>query len=313
MALIYAGGSVGSLLAALVPMSDNAPSALPFVFSASSAVLSIAVWVAGSRGRRVLLHLAAALWIAMVSLLVAQAATPQGAVVIGYAYLWVAVYAGHFFQRAAAWVQAALITAGYAVGMLVNSPSDSISAYVIVVATIWVAVTALSNLTSRMRADAMSDQLTGLLNRAGFRPAAERTHALAVRTNLPLTLAVIDLDHFKAVNDQRGHEAGDRLLVELATCWTALLRRCDVLGRHGGDEFVLLLPNTDEQGAQVVLTRLLAAGPISWSSGVAVWSPDESLGACLARADSDLYRVKGVRAVPAPRRGEPNLGEPVAR
>ena len=303
MALIYAGGSAGALLAGLVPMSDRAPSGLSFFFSAAAAVLAFAMWTIELRGRRVILHLASGLWIVLVSLLVARSMTPQGAVVIAFAYLWVAVYAGHFFERSAAWLQAGLITVGYGAGMLLNTPDDSISAYVIVVATIWVAVTVLSNLTTRMRADAMSDQLTGLLNRAGFRVAAERTHALAVRTNLPLTLAVIDLDDFKAVNDQRGHEAGDRLLVELATRWTSLLRRCDALGRHGGDEFVLLLPNTDEQGADVVLTRLRAAGPIGWSSGVAVWAPDESLGACLARADDDLYRVKGGAGRPGAAQG----------
>ena len=131
--------------------------------------------------------------------------------------------------------------------------------------TIWVPVTVLSNLTTKMRRQAATDQLTGLLNRNGFRAAAEREYALAVRTSTPLCVVVIDLDGFKAVNDWRGHAAGDQMLVELAETWTTRLRRCDIIGRHGGDEFVLLLPATEAAKATRVLERLQDGSPIRWS------------------------------------------------
>jgi diguanylate cyclase (GGDEF)-like protein len=82
--------------------------------------------------------------------------------------------------------------------------------------------------------------------------------ALARRYDRALTVALLDLDDFKLVNDRDGHAAGDRVLVDLATAWTAVLRRSDVLGRHGGDEFILLMPDTTASGARTVLGRLQA-------------------------------------------------------
>jgi len=311
LTLMYAAGSAGCLLAAVFPMSGRAPVGLIYLMSAVGAVVALGVWTLGTRSGRVM-HLAVALKIALVSLLVAQSATPQGAVVTAFAYLWVAVYAAHFLERRAAWLYSGLITVGYAVAMAVNEPTDSISAYVIVVATIWVAVTVLSNLVNTMRAQAVSDQLTGLLNRAGFRAAAEREQSLAARTGSPLSLAVIDLDDFKSVNDRDGHEGGDRVLVELAARWSALLRRSDVLGRYGGDEFVLLMPATDGPAAQVALARLRVDSPIAWSSGVAQWVAGESLDECLARADRVLYADKALGRVPRPRAGQVDRSEPLA-
>ena len=241
------------------------------------------------------------------ALLIAFAVTPQGELVTAFGYLWVAVYAAHFFGRREAWRHTALITVGFGVAVSLNDAPIAPSAYVIVVATIWVAVTVLANLTTRLRVHAATDQLTGLLNRSGFRAAAEREHALSLRTGVPLSLVVIDLDDFKAVNDWRGHAAGDQMLVELAQMWRLQLRRCDVIGRHGGDEFVLLLPATDHAQATLVLARLRAGSPIGWSAGVAEWRREESFETCLSRADTNLYLAKPDRAVPLQRSTDPGV------
>jgi diguanylate cyclase (GGDEF)-like protein len=114
-------------------------------------------------------------------------------------------------------------------------------------------------------------------------------------------MVLLDLDGFKTINDQAGHAAGDRLLAELAERWKASLRSCDILGRHGGDEFVLLLPATTPAQAEVALDRLRASTPVAWSAGIASWEPDEGMEACLARADQRLYVEKDRRATaPAP-------------
>jgi diguanylate cyclase (GGDEF)-like protein len=97
------------------------------------------------------------------------------------------------------------------------------------------------------------------------------------------------------------------MLIELAEMWTLRLRRCDVIGRHGGDEFVLLLPATDHEQATRVLERLRAGSPIGWSAGVAEWRPEESFEACLSRADTNLYLAKPVRAVPLQRATDPGV------
>ncbi len=108
-----------------------------------------------------------------------------------------------------------------------------------------------------------------------------------------MTLAVLDLDGFKQINDRFGHAAGDRLLAEAASAWRARLRAGDILARHGGDEFVLLLPATSQAEAGEVLERLRRAElPVGWSIGLSAWLPHEGLEAGLARADRDLYSVK---------------------
>ena len=147
--------------------------------------------------------------------------------------------------------------------LLAHAPTD-VSVWLTISAMVWVAVAVLIRLHARLRADAHTDGLTGLLNRTGFIAAAARQRAMARRRGEPLALVVIDLDDFKRVNDRDGHAAGDRLLVELARAWTASLRPGDLLARFGGDEFVLLVAGTTEDQVGRVLARLARShrGPV---------------------------------------------------
>ena len=100
--------------------------------------------------------------------------------------------------------------------------------------------------------------------------AALREHAIALRSDNRLTLAVLDLDGFKQINDLRGHVVGDRVLADLGRSWRESLRTGDILARHGGDEFVLLLPATSPESAGSVLRRLRVEDlPVTWSVGMA--------------------------------------------
>jgi len=152
------------------------------------------------------------------------------------------------------------------------------------------------------REAASIDPLTGALNRRGFEQAFERELARSRRNGAGLALALIDLDNFKRLNDRHGHLAGDLALVHLVRVVHAALRPSDVLARFGGEEFVLLLPETalaDAEAAIARIQRQLAAQPLSgreivltFSAGVVVQQAGESLAASIARADAATYAAK---------------------
>jgi diguanylate cyclase (GGDEF)-like protein/PAS domain S-box-containing protein len=152
-----------------------------------------------------------------------------------------------------------------------------------------------TDLLARLQSTARTDPLTGLPNRRVWDEDLERELARARRHGGALCLAMVDLDRFKAYNDEFGHQAGDRLLAASATAWRPVLRTTDTLARYGGEEFAVLLPHSDEEGAMTVVGRLLEVVPFGQtaSAGVAVWDGAESAEALLARADDALYEAKG--------------------
>jgi diguanylate cyclase (GGDEF)-like protein len=152
---------------------------------------------------------------------------------------------------------------------------------------------------------ARRDDLTGLLNRFAFKEAFLRAQALGRRNGTSLTLALIDFDRFKSINDTYGHALGDRVLRRAAQAIVGSLRQSDVLGRWGGDEFVALFPETDGRGTVRALEKALEtiqAEPIplgdgrtvriAFSAGVTEAAGTVSLDEAVARADQLLYRVK---------------------
>ena len=162
-----------------------------------------------------------------------------------------------------------------------------------------------SDLADKMKLVAVRDVLTGLLNRRGFIEAGDSLFALARRSDKPLSVIVTDIDHFKDINDEHGHETGDRALVHFAQLLRSDRRREDVVARVGGEEFAILLPGTGVQDAidiADILCKQLAASEIrtekapvrmSASFGVAVISRnDNEMADVLSRADAALYRSK---------------------
>jgi diguanylate cyclase (GGDEF)-like protein len=141
---------------------------------------------------------------------------------------------------------------------------------------------------------AASDPLTGLPNRRRWDEEAARMVARAERTGEPLTIALMDLDRFKAYNDASGHQAGDRLLKEASATWRDQLRAGDLLARWGGEEFAVALPGAAAEQAVPVLERLRAATPNGQTAsvGVAAFVPGASLAQLVEQADQALYRAK---------------------
>lgn len=138
------------------------------------------------------------------------------------------------------------------------------------------------------------DPLTGAANRRQLNDDLAREMARAERTGAPLGLALLDLDHFKQFNDTHGHSAGDALLQELVAAWQKDMRPSDVLARFGGEEFVVVLPETDMRAGSQVGERLRRNVPQdqTCSVGLAVFQPRESADSFIHRADEALYAAK---------------------
>ena len=138
------------------------------------------------------------------------------------------------------------------------------------------------------------DNLTGIPNRRAWDERLTEEVSRTRRTGAPLTIAIIDLDHFKAVNDAHGHAAGDRLLKQVSLSWRRVLRPTDVLARYGGEEFTIALTGCGAADALSTLERLRVAMPDrhSCSIGAAVLGAEESADDVLSRADRAMYRAK---------------------
>src|SRR5215213_1566254 len=145
-------------------------------------------------------------------------------------------------------------------------------------------------LNARLLKDATVDDLTGLLNRRGWRMAADRELARAAREGTEVGLLLLDLDSLKEINDTRGHDEGDRVLRETADRMRTALRAGDVLARLGGDEFGALLMDTSDGQALAAIERLNEMTPElgCFSAGVADWDGKEPLDELLRRADVAL-------------------------
>lgn len=165
-----------------------------------------------------------------------------------------------------------------------------------------------SDLAARLRTLAANDPLTGVLNRRGFHEAALRAIANGRRHRHAITVVAVDIDHFKSINDRFGHTAGDRTLLFVAGRLSQGLRKGDLVGRIGGEEFALLLINSNAEQACDAMERMrseIAAGfrdngtpvPVTASFGVAtvaleVAPPEQLLAEALDEADRALYRSK---------------------
>lgn len=151
---------------------------------------------------------------------------------------------------------------------------------------------------------AMTDTLTGLLNRYGLQHILAREVSETRRYNRPLSCLMIDLDHFKIINDLQGHAAGDTALQQIATVLSENVRGSDVIFRYGGEEFLVLLPETDLEGAISLAEKIRQAANVrSFGDGEHVFSLTLSAGAAtlwdnesgndmIARADMALYQAK---------------------
>jgi diguanylate cyclase (GGDEF)-like protein len=167
-------------------------------------------------------------------------------------------------------------------------------------------VQANMEMSAHFEAAALSDALTGVHSRRWLDETLPRLCDRHRFDGMPLTLGVVDVDHFKKVNDQHGHQTGDRVLVEVARTLRGKLRPTDFVARFGGEEFVVIFPSTPLAGARIAAERLREAVSgaafkgrdgsslprVTISIGLAALGPDQDITALLERADKCLYQAK---------------------
>lgn len=203
----------------------------------------------------------------------------------------------------AAWLGSGASARDY-IGSTYAAISQSVGAMLLIANGLLMLLIIVRDAMAEITARSETDTLSSLLNRRGFEDRADRLLATALRAGVPASLVVADLDHFKAINDSHGHEAGDRVITAFADVLRTLADPRAVIGRIGGEEFVAFIPGADlasarlyAEGVRNAFSSFSIAGlrpdrPISASFGVARLNAGDSLSDLLRRADAALYQAK---------------------
>jgi diguanylate cyclase (GGDEF)-like protein len=223
-------------------------------------------------------------------------------------YLWPMVLAAYFLSRREVAINFAFALAACALALAAWVPPPLRESTFIAVAAIVGVVTGvvfslreeIRKLVTRLGELATRDSLTGALNRGAFEQRLEAELARASRTEAPLALVVLDVDHFKRINDSQGHAAGDHALRALSSAVMIAKRRSDIFGRIGGEEFAIALPDTGIAGAEAFAEGLReslrpAVGGVSLTVSLGVTdavTADRSVRGMLHSADLALYAAK---------------------
>ncbi|TNM69197.1 GGDEF domain-containing protein [Streptomyces sp. NP160] len=301
LALVYAVSGLLLLVSAATPLSPSSPLAVIRTLGVAGVAVAVALPLLGRRWPAGTVHAAFALFSVLVAVAAAVSVTAVGVVGLGPAVIAACLYAAHAFPVSTGRVHVLLLLSAATAGALLSPAGTPLVPWSIVPVTGAAVFEVHGLLVRRLQAAADLDPLTGVANRRHWHEVASRDLVRAHRAGRRLSVVLIDLDGFKAVNDVHGHAAGDELLRELARCWQRELRREDLLGRHGGDEFVISLPGTSPSEAAALVARLRSSHPMPWSAGIATSDEGCDATSLLARADADLYAHKRARQSAGPR------------
>jgi diguanylate cyclase (GGDEF)-like protein len=210
-------------------------------------------------------------------------------------YVWAALYAFYFYRPWVALLETAAIGAASAAELYLRDGANvPVARWMMILGSSLVAGVIIRRLVAEVQSIADRDVLTGLSNRRRLELELDREMVRASRTDGPLCVVILDLDLFKAFNDEMGHLEGDKHLKKTGHAWRDELREGDILARYGGEEFAAILPDCDLDNARVIADRLRLAVPHGQtvSAGVARWNGSETLQSLLGRADAALYEAK---------------------
>ena len=301
-AAMYGGAAVDGAIEGFLP-GDPSFAVAPAL---AAAVIVALLVLFGPRLPRWALSLLGPIGVVLIAL--ALAATPgagDGAVL----YMWPVLWSTFFFGRRGAAAIVACVGVSHALVLLALPPASSfpgrwldvmVSVSVVAVVVL-ILVRHNDDMLETLQSEARTDALTGLLNRRGFDERASLELARARREDKCVAIAAFDLDHFKRVNDEWGHEVGDRVLIRTARILASEARDIDVVARFGGEEFVVLLPGAETREAQGFAERVrrrlaLDGDPklpaAKASAGIRSARAPGSVDELLHGADSALYAAK---------------------
>lgn len=307
-AYLWAGGATLMLVTLVVARDDRAYEPALLVTAGFAYVVSLFAFAIRLLPARAIEPL-----IALATVTICTAIALGGASVSMYDLflVWVPLWTFSFLPWRRAAPQLVLMVVAYVVALLVSGPPGDVvgARSAMLIGTLFATAAFVGLLKARvdrlmleLSDAARHDSVTGLLNRRGFEEAYESELDRARRSGRPLSLLVADLDHLKEINDRLGHQAGDTALEQVGAALTDVARRIDSVARTGGDEFAVLLPDTDAPGALVMAERLCAAVrttgtewrmPLTLSVGGATYAGgrdgDEEL---VRRADEAAYAAK---------------------
>jgi diguanylate cyclase (GGDEF)-like protein len=290
-ALLYAWPAIGLLLSVLNWGDGKNPRWLLLSVAVLALAMSGYAWL---RDRRLTLVEAEAmivLGMGCILLLSYNSGNHVGALSNGMGLPLMGIYAGWFFRRRGiSWFYVGL--AAWAAVMW-NRGDDLVTTTAVGVALETVTATEVFRLlVHRLVISARTDSLTQVRNRLGVQESATQLMELTQRRRQPLSVVLIDVDNLREVNNTIGHSAGDDLLRRAAQEWSGSFRADDVVGRIGGDEFVILLPNTTLEQAESRLREVQARSEFDWTFGVAELEPGETYEDAVRRADRVMYGRK---------------------
>jgi len=300
-AMLFAGGTFIDLLESLVPGGE----AFSWIPGIGSIVFGTLLITFGMRLPRKLVGALGPLGVVLIALALATTTTPGDGAVL---YMWPVLWQAYFFGRRGTVLIIASVGVCHGVALM-NMAHGDLDRWIDVMSAVSVVGVVVEVLSARNRkllehitAEARVDELTRLLNRRGFDEGAARELVAAARDQRSIGIALFDLDHFKRVNDEFGHEAGDHVLRRFAECLRVNLRATDIAARLGGEEFVALLPGADlaqtreytervrRSLSQPALDAKLPAVTVSAGASAAV--APATIEFVLKRADMALYAAK---------------------
>ncbi|HEX3563021.1 MAG TPA: GGDEF domain-containing protein, partial [Solirubrobacterales bacterium] len=276
--VLYGAGAVLVVLSLLLPHPSHSNDGAILAIAGAAAAVATLLFVLARRLPAWLLQVVVGLGSVLISLCVYFAGQPSAYVAM---FIWVILVSAFFFPGRRTVAQLAWLFAVYGV-VLYSIPANGYSPLTrlvltaIAFATAAAVVSWLSNATNRRvevsESRARTDPLTGIANRRWLDQELARELAFSRRHGAPLCAAIIDVDDLKRFNDERGHLAGDRLLVSAVAAWQEVIRPSDILARVGGDEFMLVMPDCSAESGLAVLARVRGVTPngSSCSAGLAV-------------------------------------------